>query len=210
MGCSGPSEMTLFRVATLSSIWPVCLRRCSSVDSVWFTIFFKGYNLDVEWKNILENFERQSKWDIVVLLLALFFVFLLSESSPFLVPALSSLLVSPKGTEESVAAGHTGGHGVYYVRCVGEGGWYSTEAYLVLVNMALQWDVQTKSNACKTWTILIDWTAGLHKGKHLADNQKDTCTRTHSNLVLLTKVLDRFKSRELAPVLLFKTVCDKI
>lgn len=157
-------------------------------------------------KNILENFETQSRWDILWSPLPscsscflLFFVFLLSESFLFFWFLLFLPSLSPRKGLKNLLLQATQvdwkmfcclGHSVYYVRCVEEARWYSTEAYLVLVNMALQWDIQTKSNSCKTWTVLIDWTAGLHKGKELADNQKDRCTCTHSNLVLLTKVTD--------------------
>ena len=128
----------------------------------------------------------------VLLLFALhFLVFLLSASLLFFLVSLAFFPPClPSGTKESIATGHTGGMeavllfrpwcllckigggGCYWSTVcvcmwgVGEVGWgYCTKAYLVLFKMVLQWDVQIKQNACKTWTLLIDWTARHHKAK---------------------------------------------
>lgn len=74
--------------------------------------------------------------------------------------------------------------GVYYVRYIGVGGWYSTKAYLVLFKMVPRWDIHPKQNSCKTRTLLIDWSARHHKTKRLAYNWKDMCTHTPSQLLL--------------------------
>lgn len=62
------------------------------------------------WNTIQMGYTLVSTAFLFILLLALLFCVSSLRIFPLLlVPALSSFLVSPKGTEKSVAAGHTGG-----------------------------------------------------------------------------------------------------
>lgn len=100
--------------------------------------------------------------------------------------------------------------GVYYVRCVGEGCWCSVEAYLVLVSMVLQWDVQTKLHSCKTWAILIEWTSGPHKAERERKKKhwqtiREIGVHVHSpGVVFWPRCWTGLNPGNLAPVLLFQ------
>lgn len=144
--------------------------------------------------------------------------------SPLLVYALSSTFVSRKGLRNLLLQATLadwkmfcclGLGGVYYVRCVGEGGWRSAEAYLVLVSMVLQWGVQTKLHSCKTWAILIEWTSGTHKGEERKKNDWQTIReiRVHTHnpcVVFWLRCWTGLNARNLPPVLLFFTIGQRI
>lgn len=91
---------------------PTNVLLCTVYDSAPFKSrhFYRGFP-----QNILENFEiesmRDALWFTVPSHSSSFFYFVCSlSSSLFLVHAFSfSAFASPKGTKESVAAGHTGG-----------------------------------------------------------------------------------------------------